>query len=601
MATISSIVVELKGKTAQLVEPMKKAVAAVKSLNSPVVKAMQAAKSLGSAMSNAAIKSAKALAKIGKSLKRVGGQLLNTVKRAGKLAVAFKALTFAAGAGLFAKMTGDIIDTANALDKVIKTANNLGVAVSSLQKLQFQAGQSGIASADLTTALRQLQRVTGEAGNGNKKAAQTFQQLGVSLESIKNLSIIEIFNQVGGSIKSLSSDTERAAVSNTLFGRNWLSILNLIRSDLDKTGAAFDKLGTGITASQGRAIEAFNDARDRLSQLWDSFYIQLTAKTAKAFTAMIQWIERTIASYGGMEGAAKAAADFMIDGLVGVVNAAEGAVNAVQALSSSFAEISSGNFGRRLALLTVSLEKFAVSKFITPNTAQSLKELTKAQELLASDIVSTERNIENGAKKTAAAFDKIRSSITKAREAIKKTNEETKTPEVAKKARENKTELVSLDSIKEAEKLSNKKQKEEKKRNSEAEKYSRKIKMQNEQLREQAKIMETLAAKLKEVQGSTTFAGGLTALSDVLSKANDDSLSTKERNAQRALFEQSKVRFAGTDFSGTTTKIEGKIDISVKMNSEGIIEPVVESTKFNNEVSNIVVNTIRKQSRLNDR
>jgi hypothetical protein len=586
MATISSIVIELKGKTAQLVKPMQGAVAAIKNLKNPIASAVKNAKKLGSAVAKAA-------------------------KKIGTLAVAFKALSTAAAAGLFIKLSGGILETADSLDKVIKTANNLGVVVGELQKLQFQAGQSGIASADLTTTLRQLQRVTGEAGNGNKKAADTFKQLGISLESIKDANILEIFSTVSDSLKGLSSDTERASVANTLFGRNWLAILNLVRSDMDKTGAAFDKLGLKISDSQGVAIEAFNDARVRLGKLWDSFYVQLTARTASAFTAMIKWIEKSIISYGGMQEAAKKAADFIINGLLTVVDAAEGTVTAIQKISNAFQEISTGNFGRKIALLAIGVEKAFTKAKVKQKDLEgnyawvdntNYKELSSAQALLAKDIVSTEKQIENRAKNTASSFDKIRDSINKAREAIKSSNLETskiKEPKIAKQVTEKK--LISLDSIKEAEKLEKAKEKADLKKNSEADKYRTKIQMQNEQLKKQAQIMDTLAAKLKNVQGSTTFAGGLTALSETLSKANDDSLSIKERNAQRDLFNQSKVRFAGTDFNGGGGKLDGKIEISLSMNEDGIIQPILKSSEFNDEVSNIVVETVNKQARSNDR
>jgi hypothetical protein len=277
-----------------------------------------------------------------KGVKSALASLGNIAKQAAKVGGIIGTLIGVAAVGAFAKLTNAIFDTAAALDSTIKTADNLGIIVGDLQRLQFQAEQSGISSAELTVSLRNFTRVLGDASRGSKRAQQAFKDIGVNLKEIQGLSADQAFIKVGRALASVEDRTKQASVASTLFSRNWLSVLNLVRSDLETTGAQFDKLGIRITTEQGKAVEAFNDAQNRLSLLWQGFFNQLTVQSVPAFEKLINGVERFIEAQGGLGPIAAKAAQGVVSAVNFIISALSGVLDVIDAIIVGFKRIELG-------------------------------------------------------------------------------------------------------------------------------------------------------------------------------------------------------------------------------------------------------------------
>ena len=540
MATISNIVVEISAKTQKLQQGIKKATSMVGRF-------------------------AKSVAKIGGIVTGIVGGVMVTA---------------------FALLTKSITNTANELDATIKTASNLGIAVSSLQRLQFQAEQSGIGSEQLTRSMQQLVRVAGEAGQGSKRAAQAFETLGISLREVRNMKPDELFLLIGKRLESLQSQTEQAATANVLFGRNWLSVLNLVRSDLDATAAQFDKLGLAITDQQGKSIEAFNDARNRLSKIWDSFFVQLTAQTAGAFTTLLSWIEKAIIDFGGMQKAATVATGFIVDG-IGFV------ISAFQRLQLIVNDIQIGL--KRLEIAGLKLRTFG----------QALK------ATYGGIFIDTENEAGVAAASAVLAAEKELDKLFRNESRIKNSP-------LAKGLRELKKEIESPQSFiqpigdlfggsngigaaVQADKVK-KITDEQDKATKNAIKYKAEIKKANSELTKSSQLVRQLQQRQQEAaMGGGTFATNITALSNILSRANDPNRDVFERSAQQRLFDRSRLQLAGMGVDGRRSQQQQKLEVTITTDEAGIISPVVKSQQLDEKVVSVVTRTVNQQARINDR
>lgn len=537
MATISNIVVEISAKTQGLRRGISRASSLVSSF--------------------------------AKNVAKIGGIVTTVI--AGAAVTAFVALSKA------------IANTAEELDATIKTANNLGIAVAEFQRLQFQAEQSGISSEQLTRSLQQLVRVTGEANAGSKRAAQAFSQMGISLKEIENLSADQLFLRVADGLRNIKGQADQAAAANILFGRNWLQVLNLVRSDLETTSKQFDQLGLAITQQQSQAVEAFNDARNRLSKIWDGFFVQLTAQTAGAFTKLLEWIEQAIIKFGGMQKVAEKASKFIIDG--------------IQAMISAFSKL--------LLIINdieIGLKRIEIAALKTKTFGQALKATfggifidteNKAGEQAAAAVLQAEKELNQLFKKESQIKN---SPLAKGLRELRKELEipQSFIPSINDLFKQNK--LIDTNKLKEVETAQDK-------TNKKTEEYKNKIKKVNEELQKS----NSLVRQLQRGQTETTTSGagfsqGITALSEILSKANDPNRSTFERSAQQRLFDRSRLQFAGAGSGFDQRRREQqKLEVVITTDEAGIITPVVKSEQLNQQVVTVVTRTINQQSRINDR
>ena len=109
--------------------------------------------------------------KLQQGIRRASAAISDFAKKAAAIGTAVSVAVGVVAVVAFRKLYSAIVDTAEQLDATIKVASNLGIATAELQKLQFQAEQSGISSEQLTRSMQQLLRVTGEANLGSKRAA----------------------------------------------------------------------------------------------------------------------------------------------------------------------------------------------------------------------------------------------------------------------------------------------------------------------------------------------------------------------------------------------------------------------------------------------
>lgn len=264
------------------------------------------------------------------ALKRASIRVANFAKSAAKNLAAIGTVMTVALVGASLLVVRAVNNISAALDTLIKEASSLGIASKALEKLRFQAALAGVSTAELGNSMRQMTRVIGDAKRGSGAAQKTFADLGLSMERILKLPADKQFNTIARALNKVKNSNEQAALANQLFGRNWLKVGNLVRSDMVATGKQFDKMGIGLTKVQDKAIEDFEDAKTVFGTVWDDFLNKVTADVVPAFTAIITHLQKTIVGMGGMGVVAGKVAGGIVSGVIKMVKSFQNLGNTLE-------------------------------------------------------------------------------------------------------------------------------------------------------------------------------------------------------------------------------------------------------------------------------
>jgi phage-related protein len=149
------------------------------------------------------------------SLKSVAGAL------AGPLGVvALLAGAGAAAAGAAKAFYNLAIDAAKSGDKIIKTADALGVSTDAFQELSYAMQRGGATEEQFSTALRQIDRQLESASAGNRAAIDSFKRLGISVQDVKSMNAEEAFYAIADGIHAIDDPAKRMKTSMELLGRS---------------------------------------------------------------------------------------------------------------------------------------------------------------------------------------------------------------------------------------------------------------------------------------------------------------------------------------------------------------------------------------------
>ena len=178
MADIGSLVVSLQARTDTLERQLNRA-------NGMIRKLQRETRGIGDASRRAERVTTRAFARMRIGARGLTSQLIATSR-------SMRALAIAGGAFLAG---GFIVRTIQATDELGKFAQRIGIAVESLQALEFAASQSGIAQNVFQLGLQRIIRRAQDAVRGNAQLADSFAEVGLSLRELQTLSNEEIFRR----------------------------------------------------------------------------------------------------------------------------------------------------------------------------------------------------------------------------------------------------------------------------------------------------------------------------------------------------------------------------------------------------------------------
>ena len=190
---------------------------------------------------------------------QVGGAFSNMTRETTRLAARTTAAVGVAGAAIF----GLANSTATLGDDVAKTAGSLGIGIEALQEYRYAAERSGVASAEMDSALATLNKGMGQAIMGTGRARRAFDRLGLSAAELAEISPDEALEVIADRLMTVEDHAERAALQTLLFGDAGAKLTNLLaggsRGMLDLRDRA-RQLGFVLSEEAARDAEAFQDA-----------------------------------------------------------------------------------------------------------------------------------------------------------------------------------------------------------------------------------------------------------------------------------------------------------------------------------------------------
>lgn len=184
---------------------------------------------------------------------------------------AMTALTLEASAAATA-VTAVFLSGISSAEDAGKLAQQVGVSVDSLTRLQFAAKSVGVPIEALDTGLKQLQRTAALAAGGNKQAEQDFSALGISVfdTSGKVKSADVLFADLAQKLSGYADGTTKTADAIIFMGRSGnelIPVINLSREGLDKFGKSSDAVGNTINE---KAVKAADNFKVKLTELQGS-------------------------------------------------------------------------------------------------------------------------------------------------------------------------------------------------------------------------------------------------------------------------------------------------------------------------------------------
>lgn len=171
-------------------------------------------------------------------------------------------------AGVFAvqKIVAFGNETLRLADDLGKTADKLGIATDFLQRMQFAAEQTGIATRTLNMGLQRFTRRVAEARNGTGEAKAALEQLGISLNDSEGnaRSIEDVLKDVSDGLLATKDSGEKVRLAFKFFDSEGVALV----STLGQGSEALDKLmqsATGVIPEKSiRDAERFNDTMNQL-------------------------------------------------------------------------------------------------------------------------------------------------------------------------------------------------------------------------------------------------------------------------------------------------------------------------------------------------
>ena len=250
-----------------------------------------------------------------------------------KLVAAFALFQISKMALQGVKHLGEYLNNvAENIDKMVKTSGGLNIPIDKLQQLQYVARLAGVGTDELQVAFRKMALEIGKGQIGDEGVAHMLKAIGTSVDDLKGKDIGTQFEMIAAGIGNISDTNLRAAVSSQLFGRNFTGVLNMINQNVAETSDEFKKLGITITEGQGRAVEKFNDDKEKLDEIWKGFSAKVVSYLAEPFDNLINYVSDTIVKMGGIDQAAMHFAKAIITGVQFAINGMNSLLNTIDSI-----------------------------------------------------------------------------------------------------------------------------------------------------------------------------------------------------------------------------------------------------------------------------
>lgn len=195
--------------------------------------------------------------------------------------------------------------TAELGDQYDKMSLRTGVLAEDLSTLRFAAGRSGAQFETLEKGLQRMARNALEAKEGTGEAAREFTRLGIAVTDANGelRPTYDLMLDSADALKGLTSDSERAAVAQRLFGRSGADLLPLLGAGAEGIkGLQAEARALGIEFSTKAATDSalFQDRMLDLSSAFEGIRDTIGGAVLPALTSLVQGFTKGVVVVGGV-------------------------------------------------------------------------------------------------------------------------------------------------------------------------------------------------------------------------------------------------------------------------------------------------------------
>ena len=214
-----------------------------------------------------------------------------------------KALS-AAAAGVGGALLGNAIKAAGVADDLNALAQQTGLSVEELQKMQYAADVVDVSVESMTGSLAKMIKQVSSGG-------KAFDKLGVAIKDENgNLrDSTEIWYDTLEALSKIENETERDALSMEIFGKSAMDLAGIV----DDGGEALKELGQeaedlGLIMSQDMVDDAneMQDAIDKVKGRTRQAFLQMGASLAKslvpAFERLVEAVTKVVQWFASLDG-----------------------------------------------------------------------------------------------------------------------------------------------------------------------------------------------------------------------------------------------------------------------------------------------------------
>lgn len=259
------------GKTAQSIERL--SLAYKKTRDPALLKALEQQQKKFREMGGVVPKTTRALNGLGSSLARIPGPIGSTVRSLQGLSQVLRgpAGVVAGISGLAVAavaVTKKLWDMGTAAlksgDKIIKTADALGISTDAYQELSYAMQRGGASAEDFDAALKHVEEQLGAAVQGQGRAVKAFKQFGITVKDLQSMNAEEAFYAIAEGISKIDDPAKRMRASVQLLGGAGDKMAHAMRggaAGLDELRKAARATGNVRTRKE---LESAAEAADKL-------------------------------------------------------------------------------------------------------------------------------------------------------------------------------------------------------------------------------------------------------------------------------------------------------------------------------------------------
>jgi chromosome segregation ATPase len=193
--------------------------------------------------------------------------------------------------------------TAELQDKIAKLSDTTGVSVRALSELRHAASLSGVSLEGLGKSMQIASRNISEAAQGTGTAKDALEQLGVSVQELKNLKPDQQLEVIAEALTKVSNSSDKTRLAMDIFGRSAGQLMPLLKDgaagirDLREEAV---KLGIAFDEKAARAAEKLNDDIERLQARFEGFAFALTGVVVPAINDLIDFVQLLRGEFKGL-------------------------------------------------------------------------------------------------------------------------------------------------------------------------------------------------------------------------------------------------------------------------------------------------------------